>query len=518
MNKKFVSIILLMAIVFADFSIINPQKSFANDNGYDVEYNQEENSDVYVDDIQQAVSAPIEAATYAASKSGTWIKSDNGKWWYKHTDGTYTKNDWEYIDGYWYHFDSNGWMQIGWLKVGNYWYHLDENGRMQTGWHKLSDGYYYYFNSSGIRQVGWLQDDGYWYHLDEHGRMQIGWHKLSDGYYYYFNSEGKRQTGWVDDGGESYYLNSDGIMQTGWLKYGFYWYHLDYETGAKAKGWKYIINGWYYFNSEGKRQTGWLNYGEYRYYLDKNGVMQTKWCEISGNWYFFDSSGIMQTGWIYVTNRWFYLEDNGKMRTKKLHQDLRDFWFEEKGDFKGALYRTELDVVREEQKKTNWCWAASASMVGRYNNPTQKTQSDIVSNIKGSSLPNLSGNPADEMTGIKYVSNGNKYGSFRDTITHRADISTVVQYIDNNKPFIINFSSDTGILIDNTLRTSGHAYVCAGYDKKRGTIKIVDPLTAKNAEERKQRIFNVSDRVLYDKFQINYGWNFCTSIVSYEWE
>lgn len=97
-------------------------------------------------------------------------------------------------------------------------------------------------------------------------------------------------------------------------------------------------------------------------------------------------------------------------------------------------------------------------------------------------------------------------------------ISTAVQYIDNNKPFIINFSSDTGILIDNTLRTSGHAYVCAGYDKKRGTIKIVDPLTAKNAEERKQRIFNVSDRVFYEKFSITYGWNFCTSIVSYEWE
>lgn len=52
-----------------------------------------------------------------AESKGKWIKGSNGKWWYKHYDGTYTKNDWEKIGGYWYYFDESGWMVTGWKKV-----------------------------------------------------------------------------------------------------------------------------------------------------------------------------------------------------------------------------------------------------------------------------------------------------------------------------------------------------------------------------------------------------------------
>ena len=31
--------------------------------------------------------------------SGQWIQASDGRWWYKHSDGSYTVNDWEYIDG-----------------------------------------------------------------------------------------------------------------------------------------------------------------------------------------------------------------------------------------------------------------------------------------------------------------------------------------------------------------------------------------------------------------------------------
>lgn len=72
--------------------------------------------------------------------SGEWIKQD-GKWWYKHSDGSYTKQDFELIDGEWYYFDVDGWMITGWLyltSTGCY-YRFDENGHMYHDC--VEDGY-----------------------------------------------------------------------------------------------------------------------------------------------------------------------------------------------------------------------------------------------------------------------------------------------------------------------------------------------------------------------------------------
>jgi glucan-binding YG repeat protein len=38
-----------------------------------------------------------------------WEK-DNIGWWYKHQDGSYTKGNWEQINGKYYYFDNNGYM------------------------------------------------------------------------------------------------------------------------------------------------------------------------------------------------------------------------------------------------------------------------------------------------------------------------------------------------------------------------------------------------------------------------
>ena len=57
-----------------------------------------------------------------------WVQSGK-RWWYRHADGSYTKNGWEKINGQWYYFDNAGWM------VANQWigdYYVTSNGAMAT--------------------------------------------------------------------------------------------------------------------------------------------------------------------------------------------------------------------------------------------------------------------------------------------------------------------------------------------------------------------------------------------------
>ena len=66
----------------------------------------------------------------ATTKPGKWIKASDGRWWYKHNDGTYTKNGWEYIDGKWYYFDYYGAMAANGVHRDNHGndYYFDANG------------------------------------------------------------------------------------------------------------------------------------------------------------------------------------------------------------------------------------------------------------------------------------------------------------------------------------------------------------------------------------------------------
>ena len=102
---------------------------------------------------------------------GSWIQS-NGRWWFKHNDGSYTSNGWEKIDGVWYHFDSSGWMQTGWIKDNGTWYYLDGSGAMKTGWLK-DNGSWYYLDSSGAMKTGWMKVSGKWYYAYSSGALAI---------------------------------------------------------------------------------------------------------------------------------------------------------------------------------------------------------------------------------------------------------------------------------------------------------------------------------------------------------
>lgn len=90
-----------------------------------------------------------------------WITSGNRKW-YRHADGSYTKNDWELINGKYYRFDEEGWMVTGWKKINGIWYYMDKitGERYGEGWHWI-DGNCYYMNANGEMAVDtWI--DGYY--------------------------------------------------------------------------------------------------------------------------------------------------------------------------------------------------------------------------------------------------------------------------------------------------------------------------------------------------------------------
>ena len=109
--------------------------------------------------------------TYSKS-SGSWIKSGN-RWWYKHSDGSYTTNGWEKIGSTWYYFDSEGWMKTGWIKEYGNWYYLDDSGAMKTGLQTIG-GNEYYLSTSGAMQTGWqnIGDDTYFF-ADSGARQTI---------------------------------------------------------------------------------------------------------------------------------------------------------------------------------------------------------------------------------------------------------------------------------------------------------------------------------------------------------
>lgn len=104
--------------------------------------------------------------TASKTKSGTWIKDQYG-WWYRHTDGTYSTNAWEYINGFLYHFNSYGYALGGWAYLyssadKNYrWYYMHPtNLNMMTGWVQVG-AEWYYLQNNGTLLTNATTPDGY---------------------------------------------------------------------------------------------------------------------------------------------------------------------------------------------------------------------------------------------------------------------------------------------------------------------------------------------------------------------
>ena len=183
---------------------------------------------------------------YYVDENGLWTPSkwvqSGGNWLYRHSDGTYTTNDFEVIGSQTYYFDSNGYMVTGWKQLGSNWYYFNGSGIMvQNNW----AGNYYFDGDGKMVRDRWIGNyyvgsDGcmvtnHWignYYVGSNGLMVTGWQCIY-GQWYYFDSNGIYQTGERYLGGEYYYFNAQGVMQ----------------TGTAADGWEY--------NSSGQRMVYW---------------------------------------------------------------------------------------------------------------------------------------------------------------------------------------------------------------------------------------------------------------------
>ena len=216
-----------------------------------------------------------------------WIKSSS-RWWYRHSDGSYTKSNWEKIDGKWYYFDKAGWMQTGWEKVKGKWYYLNGSGAMQTGWQKVS---------------------GKWYYLNDNGVMVTGWKWIAKKCYYFDKNGVMASDAWIDDD----YVDASGVWnpkmkRPRWIKSGSKWWYRHSDGSYTKSNWETINGKKYYFDGSGWMVTGWKKLSNKWYYLDSNGAMVIGWKWIAKKCYYFDKNGVM------VSDTWIgddYVDSDG---------------------------------------------------------------------------------------------------------------------------------------------------------------------------------------------------------------
>jgi len=82
---------------------------------------------------------------------GTW-EHDGIGWWYRHANGSYTRNNWQEIKGNWYFFDENGYMNTGWIEWDGKMYYCNENTGAMMKSTTTPDGYI--LDADGTRKTG----------------------------------------------------------------------------------------------------------------------------------------------------------------------------------------------------------------------------------------------------------------------------------------------------------------------------------------------------------------------------
>ena len=186
-----------------------------------------------------------------------WVLT-NGKYWYRHQDGSYTKNDFEVIQGQTYYFDSNGYMVNGWKQVGTDWYYFNKAGYMiKNQW---IDNYY--FEADGKMATNkWIGN----YYVDSNGLYTPDKWVLTNGKYWYRHQDGSyTKNDFEVIQGQTYYFDLNGYIVTGVMKINGSTYCFK-NSGVMAR------NEWvndHYYEADGKMATNkWIG----QHYVDEEG-------------------------------------------------------------------------------------------------------------------------------------------------------------------------------------------------------------------------------------------------------
>lgn len=117
-------------------------------------------------------------------------------------------------------------------------------------------------------------------------------------------------------------------------------------------------------------------------------------------------------------------------------------------------------VYRYEQEQSNWCWAASAQMIG-HTLGRNVSQSSIVQYVKGTVANVGSGDILDASKAVDYATL--RYSTVRGSAL---SFTAAKSELDAGEPFYISIGWTDG---------TGHAVVGAGYSISGNTLTVVDP-------------------------------------------
>ena len=126
----------------------------------------------------------------------------------------------------------------------------------KLGWQKDATGFWY-ARANGTYpkdQFEYIEENKSWFYFDDQGYMLAEkWLKHTDGNWYWFDKDGYMATSWKRIGESWYYFNRDGSMVTGWIKYYDNWYYCDAANGdMKSNAFIRYNDGWYLLLPDGR--------------------------------------------------------------------------------------------------------------------------------------------------------------------------------------------------------------------------------------------------------------------------